>query len=133
MSYIDTARRLRPIIEQAAQNLDDKTASEAAELFGTMRYDGALIKAGTIINHGGTLKRAANDLWDTEDCSPDSAPTLWSDIAYRNGVRVIPESMAAEQAFALGELGWQDGHIYRSLMDGNVYPVTQADAWEKVR
>lgn len=49
-----------------------------------------------------------------------------------DGVRVIPDPISAEQAYGLDELGWQDGHIWRSRMDGNVYPVTQTDAWERV-
>ena len=60
-SLIDLARKLRPIIEQAAQSLDDKTASDAPEIFGGMRYDGGLIKAGTRINWFGNLKQAAVD------------------------------------------------------------------------
>ena len=50
MTLIELARKLRPIIEQAAQSLDDKTASEGAELFPALKQDGSLVKAGTRIN-----------------------------------------------------------------------------------
>lgn len=129
MSIMERARELRKTIVQAAQSLDDKTASSAPELFSAMRHDGSLIKGGTIINHGGVLKRAANDLWDTEDCSPDNAPNLWEDIAYRDGVRVIPETITATLAFALDELGWWDGVVYRSKRDGNTYTPAQTPEW----
>lgn len=131
--YITIARKLRPIIEQAAQSLDDKTASEAPTLQRGMTYDGSLIEAGTKINWGGVVKKAAVDLWDTESNNPDNAPTLWDDIAYHDGIRIIPENFTSTTSFSLDELGWQDGHVYRSLMDGNVYPVTQADAWVLVK
>lgn len=134
MTYIDQARKLRPIIEQASESLDDKDASESVELFPHLKGDGSLIKAGTRINWNGVLKQAAVDLWDTDDNTPDNAQTLWSDIAYREGIRVIPETITAAQAFALDELGWWDGHIYRSMIAANVYtPDQYATGWEMVR
>ena len=63
MTYIEQARKLRPLVVKAAQSLDDKDASEAVALFDGMRYDGSLIKAGTRINWHGVLKQAAVDLW----------------------------------------------------------------------
>ena len=131
--WTEAAKKLRPYIEQGSASLDDKTASEAVTLFPKLKYDGSLIKAGTRINWFGTLKQAAVDLWDTEQNNPDNASTLWADIAYHDGIRIIPTVITAEQAFKLDELGWQDGNVYRSKMHGNVFPVTQADAWEFVR
>lgn len=134
MTYIELARKLRPIIEQATESLDDKDASESVELFPHLKGDGSLIKAGTRINWNGVLKQAAVDLWDTDDNTPDNAQTLWTDIAYREGIRVIPETITAAQAFALDELGWWDGHIYRSTIAANVYtPDQYAAGWEMVR
>ena len=134
MTYIEQARKLRPIIEQATESLDDKDASESVELFPHLKGDGSLIKAGTRINWNGVLKQAAVDLWDTDDNTPDNAQTLWADIAYREGIRVIPETITAAQAFALDELGWWDSHIYRSTIAANVYtPDQYATGWEMVR
>lgn len=130
----DEAMRIRAIVEQAAASLDDRTASEGAALFPRLKQDGSLIKAGTRINWGGAVKRAAVDLWDRAENSPDAAPALWSDIDYRDGVRIIPETITAAQAFAKGELGWWDGHVYKSGMDGNVWvPSTPGAMWELVR
>ena len=134
MTYIEQARKLRTIIEQATESLDDKDASESVELFPHLKGDGSLIKAGTRINWNGVLKQAAIDLWDTDDNTPDNAQTLWTDIAYREGIRVIPKTITAAQAFALDELGWWDGHIYRSTIAANVYtPDQYATGWEMVR
>ena len=134
MTYIEQARKLRPIIEQATESLDDKDASESVELFPHLKGDGSLIKAGTRINWNGVLKQAAVDLWDTDDNTPDNAQTLWTDIAYREGIRVIPKTITAAQAFALDELGWWDGHIYRSTIAATVYtPDQYATGWEMVR
>ena len=38
------------------------------------------------------------------------------------------------RAFAKEELGWWDGHVYKSGMDGNVWtPGTAGAPWELVR
>lgn len=125
---IARAHALRPVIEQAAQSLDDKTASTAAELFPRLRQDGSLIRAGTRIDWNGMVKRAAVDLWDTEQNNPDNAPTLWSDIAYKQGIRIIPATITVTQAFAKGEQGWWHDEVYESLINANVYTPEQYPA-----
>lgn len=133
MTYIEQARKLRPLMVKAAQSLDDKDASEAVELFGGMQYDGSLISAGTRINWHGTLKQAAADLWDEEQNNPDNAPTLWQDIAYRDGIRIIPAIITAGEAFAKGELGWWNDAVYESLIEANVYtPDAYPAGWSLV-
>ena len=125
------ALRLRAIIETAAASLDDKTASTAPTLFPRLKQDGSLIKAGTRITHNGSIKRAAVDLWDTADNSPDNAPTLWEDILYRDGYRIIPDVITAGTAFALDELGWWGDKLYKSLLSANVYtPEQYPNGWE---
>lgn len=125
------ALRLRAIIEMAAASLDDKTASTAPTLFPRLKQDGSLIKAGTRINHNGSIKRAAVDLWDTAENSPDNAPTLWEDILYRDGYRIIPDVITAGTAFALDELGWWGDKLYKSLLEANVYtPEQYPRGWE---
>ena len=131
MSILQEARTIRTIIETAVASLDDKTASTAPTLFPRLRQDGSLIKAGTRINYNGSIKRAAVDLWDTVDNSPDNAPTLWEDILYRDGYRIIPDVITAGTAFALDELGWWGDKLYKSLLSANVYtPEQYPNGWE---
>ena len=125
------AIRLRSIVEQAAESLDDQTVSTAPTLLRKLKQDGKLVSAGTRINWGGTIKRAAVDLWDTADNTPDAAPTLWEDIDYRDGYRVIPSVITAGTAFAMDELGWWVGKLYKSKLAANVYTPEQYPAgWE---
>lgn len=123
----DKAIKLRSLIEQAAVSLTDKEASEGAELFPRLTGDGSLVSAGTRINWNGAVKKAAVDLWDTEQNDPDHAPTLWADVDYIDGVRKIPVTdsgiFQATLAFSAGEDGYStiDGVIYTSKVNGNVY------------
>lgn len=139
MSY-DFFDRLHQVIVAGRALVDDRTASIAPELFDLMAYEERepeaeiqLIKAGTRINWNGTLKRAAVDLWDTEENNPYNAPTLWEDINYKEGHRIIPEVITVGLAFSKDETGWWNGMLYRSLRDANTYtPEQYAAGWEIV-
>jgi len=121
------AFKIRESVEMGSAALPDMEASLEPTLARGMRYNGELIRAGTRINWNGTLKRAAVDLWDTEQNTPDAAPTLWVDIEYINGVRKIPTTESGifdvTKAFAENEEGYStvDDLIYISKVPGNVY------------
>lgn len=133
MMTVERARELRALIEQAAESLDDRAASSGAELFPRLKGDGSLVPAGTRICWDGVVKRAAVDLWDTAENTPDAAETLWEDLAWRGGIRIIPEVITAGLAFARGERGWWGDVLYASRVDANVYtPDAYPDNWEQV-
>ena len=122
---------MRAAMELASESLDDQTVSTAPAMLRRLKQDGKLVSAGTRINWGGTVKRAAVDLWDTIENTPDAAPTLWEGIDYKDGIRVIPATITAGTAFVLDELGWWQGKVYKSLLDANVYTPEQYPAgWE---
>lgn len=127
----EEAIRLRAAMEKAAESLDDKTASTAPHMFRQLTGSGKSVQAGTRVNWGGQIKKASVTLWDREDQDPDHAPDLWADLDYVDGIRKIPDVITAELAFALNELGWRNGVVYKSLMNGNVWiPEVYASAWE---
>lgn len=131
MKHIEKARKLRKIIESAIVSVDDKTSSEAVELLPILKNDNSLIKAGTRINYKGAVKKATVDLWDTESNNPDNAPTLWEDILYKDGYRIIPDVINVTTMFAKDEIGWWKDKLYKSLVDSNVYtPEQYAQNWE---
>lgn len=143
MRKAEIAEKSRPLTAEEvnhlfiAQNInmvitDDATASRAVEFHPEMKYDGSLIPAKTRINWNGKLKRATVDIWDRKENNPDNAPTLWEDIAYRDGFRIIPEVITATLAFSEGECGWWGDVLYRSKVNGNVYTPTVYPAnWEE--
>lgn len=128
-NILENARAERKALLAAVPSLDDKTASTAAALFPKLKEDGSLVKAGTRINWNGVLKRAAVDLWDRPENNPDNAPTLWEDIEYREGFRIIPEVITATLAFSLNECGWEGDTLYKSLRDSNTYPPSVTPEW----
>lgn len=129
----EQARVLRALIEQASASLPDKEASQGAVLFPRLKGDGALVKAGTRINWKGVVKRAAVDLWDTAENNPDNATALWEDIGYREGYRIIPDTITAGLAFNQGECGWRGDSLYESQIDGNVWtPEAYPAGWRLI-
>ena len=127
------AKRLRAAMMQGSTSLDDKTASTAPDMFPRLKENGALVSVGTRINWDGTVKKAAVDLWDTVENNPDNAPSLWADIDYKDGYRIIPEVITVTTAFAKDECGWWGEVLYKSLVDYNVYtPEQYAQNWVAV-
>lgn len=127
------AYKLRAILEKAAQGLEDMEASMAPSFFPRLKEDGSLVSAGTKINWLGSVKRAAVDLWDTAESNPSNAPDLWEDISYKEGSRIIPETITAGLAFAKDELGWWNGALYRSTIANNVWnPDAYPEGWALV-
>lgn len=125
------AQTMRGFIEQAAEGLDDATASQAPNLFPGLKEDGSLVRAGTRINWKGVVMRAAVDLWDTAENNPDNAPGLWEDLPYINGIRIIPDVITVGLAFSKGEKGWWYGELYESTADNNVYtPEQYPENWK---
>ena len=131
--WLNGAQKVRNAMNAAGAQLDDAAASKSVLIYPTLQYNGALIEAGTRINWNGRLKRAAVDLWDTAENTPDAATDLWEDIDYKDGYRIIPETITAGLAFSKNEFGWWKGELYKSILDAaNVYTPEQYPAgWEK--
>ena len=134
MNILEKARLQRRNIVFGSESLDDKLASETPELFDKLNENGELVPVGTRINWNGTLKRASVDLYDTKENNPDNAPTLWEDIEYKNGIRIIPEVITVGTAFSKDELGYWQDVLYKSLIDNNVWtPEANPSGWELVK
>ena len=130
MEIVEKAMLLIKNMLLSSQSLDDKEASITPELFARLNENGELIKVGTRINWNGVLKKASVDLWDTKENNPDNAPTLWEDITYKEGIRIIPEVITVGTAFSKDELGWWNDELYKSLLDNNVWtPEANPSGW----
>ena len=124
---------LKKLLRAFVAASDDKTASYMPAMSPKLKQNGSLVKAGTRINWNGSVMKAAVDLWDTAENDPDHAPTLWAKIDYRDGYRVIPETITVTTAFSEGEYGWWGDVLYKSKVNNNVYtPAQYAANWEVV-
>lgn len=133
MDILERARLLRKNIIIASNSLEDKVASEVPELFDKLNEKGNLITVGTRINWNGILKRASVDLYDLPEYNPDNAPSLWEDIVYKEGHRMIPETITVGTAFSFGEFGWWKDTLYKSVLDNNVWtPEQNPSGWQLV-
>lgn len=133
MTVLEQVQALRNALDVLAENATDAVASVTAIAFPKLKENGELVKAGTRINWNGVVKKAAVDLWDTVENNPDNAPTLWEDLPYKDGYRIIPEIITVTAAFAKNECGWWEDVLYRSKVDGNVYtPAVYPANWEEV-
>lgn len=124
---------LKKLLRAFVAASDDKTASYMPAMSPKLKQDGKLVRAGTRINWNGTVMKAAVDLWDTEQNNPDHAPTLWAKIDYRDGYRIIPDTITVTTAFSEGEYGWWGDTLYVSKVNSNVYtPAQYAANWKVV-
>ena len=130
---LSEARKYRKVIESGGDGLNDREISEIPGAARGLKGDGSLIGAGTRIGWEGKVMRARTALWDRAENWPDRAPELWEEIGYRQGVRVIPESIEAENAFSKGERGWWGETLYESVIDANVWtPAAWPEGWKLI-
>ncbi len=111
----------------------DKDASRCVACYPVLSGGGGLVKSGTRIQWCGKLMRAAVDLWDRPENTPDKATNLWEEIQYKDGYRIIPSPITVGTAFSKGERGWWNGILYESRIDNNVWTPSDSMAqWKKV-
>ena len=108
-------------------NASDQVRSEAVDMHDHW-WVNVEYKVGDVLQFGGKLYRCNLDHTSQETWKPDVSPSLWTQIMYRDGIRIIPEVITATQAFAKDEIGWWGDAMYRSLIDANVHTPEQYPA-----
>ena len=122
MKYVEQARKIRPIIELAAQSLEDKTALEAVCLHPAWAV-GASYEAGIKVQRSGRLWRCIQAHTSAEGWEPESAASLWEQInETHSGQLSDPIPYNGNMALTAGLYYIQDGGIYRCIRD-TVSPV----------
>lgn len=82
----------------------------------------------------GKIYKNGSDLWDREEFNPKNSPELWSEIMYREGIRIIPDKIEYATRFAKDELGWRGNDLWQSLQNDNVYtPEEYLDYWKLIK
>ena len=117
MSILDEARKLRPIIEQAMQSVDDNTALKAVELYPHWE-SGVTYTADFKVQYGGRLYRVRQAHTSQSDWTPDIAVTLFAEINETNtGTLDDPIPYNGNMKLETGKYYLQDGVVYICTRD----------------
>ena len=118
----DEAIRLRRIIEQAAQSLDDKTALEAVCLHPHWAV-GAAYCSGFKVRHDDRLFRCVQAHTSMDGWQPENTPALWEEInETHTGELNDPIPYNGNMALTAGLYYIQDGVVYLCIRN-TINPV----------
>ena len=123
MTYEEDARRLRPIIEKAAESLDDTDALNAVELFHHWE-PGASYEADERIQYNGVLYRVVQAHTSQSDWTPDITPAIYTEVAPPGVIPVWRQPTGAQDAYMAGDqvkYPDENGSVYESTVDNNVW------------
>lgn len=123
MTLIDLAHKLRPIIEQAAQSLDDATALEAPTLFKHWTAGEAVTEGGRRYYPAtGKLYKAVTAHTTQADWTPDITPALWAAVSLHQS------GNAANPIDAARGMEYEYGKYYCDPEDNKIYICRRGDA-----
>ena len=125
MKHIENARKMRVIIEQAAQSLDDATALTAVSLHPIWK-PGTVCPLGYKVQKDGKLWRCLQEHTSQTGWEPENAASLWEQINETHaGTQDDPIPYEGNMTLETGKHYVQDGVIYRCIRD-TVNPVYNA-------
>lgn len=121
MNPVKYAKKLRPIIEQAAQGLDDQTALEAKCLHPVWAA-GAAYAVGHKVQHGGRLWKVLQAHTSQDGWEPENVPALFARVLIPDG-ETIPEWVQPDSTnpYAKGDKVTHNGKTWVSDYDNNVW------------
>ena len=122
MSYIDDAKRLRPLIIEASKSLPDDEAYGAPELFPVWSGNGVAYEVGVRVQYEGKLYKCVQAHTSQEDWTPTDAVSLWTEVA--DPSQEFPEWIqptGAHNAYAKGDKVSHNDKHWISDLDNNVW------------
>lgn len=123
MTPQERARKLRPLIEKAAESLPDDDALEAVELFPAWATDTSYT-ADERVQYGEKLYRCVQTHTSQADWTPDATPALWTEVAKPGEIPVWKQPTGAQDAYMTGDkvhYPGKDDPVYISTVDNNVW------------
>lgn len=118
MSYLNNAKKLRPVIETAMDRVDDNTALEAPQLFKNW-VAGETVKPGDRRYYPPTKKlykvRDGQGHTTQESWSPDVTPALWAVVSKGQSGTIddpIDATRGMEYTYGLYYEDPEDGKLY---------------------
>lgn len=133
MTLTELAKKLRPLIEQAAQSFTDETALEAVSLFPSWQ-SGIDYTVGQRVRYNGVLYSVLQAHTSQDTWQPDVAVSLFAKVLIPDP-DVVPEweQPGSTNPYMKGDRVLFEGTVYESLIDNNVWsPTAYPAGWEAV-
>ena len=131
-TILDEAKKLRALIEQMAESLDDEDAEKNPNVFPKWEI-GVEYKKDFKLRYNDVTYKVLQDHTSQEDWTPDVAVSLFVRVHY-NPQEEWPEweQPTAENPYMKGDKVTFEGEHYISLIDNNVWsPSAYPQGWEK--
>ena len=121
MTLKELALKLRPIIEQAVQRLDDTTALDAVTLYPKWDGNGVEYAADVRVRYDGVLYRVLTAHTSQETWAPADAPSLFAKVLIPDPT-VTPawEQPGSTNPYMQGDRVTHNGSTWESTIDNNV-------------
>lgn len=121
MTLIELARKLRPYIEKAAQNLIDEDALKAPQLFPIWKV-GVEYAVGQRVRYNDVLYNVLTAHTSQADWTPEVAPSLFAKVLIPDET-VLPawEQPDSTNPYMKGDKVLHNEKIWESQIDNNVW------------
>ena len=121
MTLVELARKLRPIIEKAAMQLEDADAIEGVQLFPAWSAEAAYL-VGDRVRYNNILYKCLQNHAAQESWTPEAAPSLWARVLIPDP-DVIPEWVQPDSTnpYQIGDRVTYNGQTYESTIANNVW------------
>lgn len=121
MTLVELARKLRPIIEKAAMQLEDADAIEGVQLFPAWSAEAAYL-VGDRVRYNNILYKCLQNHAAQESWTPEAAPSLWARVLIPDP-DVIPEWIQPDSTnpYQIGDKVTYNGQTYESTIANNVW------------
>lgn len=133
MTLTELAKKLRPLIEQAAQSFTDETALEAVSLFPSWQ-SGIDYTVGQRVRYNGVLYSVLQAHTSQDTWQPDVAVSLFAKVLIPDPDTVPEwEQLGSTNPYMKGDKVLFEGTVYESLIDNNVWsPTAYPAGWKAV-
>lgn len=121
MTLVELARKLRPIIEKAAMQLEDADAIEGVQLFPAWSAEAAYL-VGDRVRYNNILYKCLQNHAAQESWTPEAASSLWARVLIPDP-DVIPEWIQPDSTnpYQIGDKVTYNGQTYESTIANNVW------------
>ena len=130
---MELAIKLRPLIEKAAESLDDTDALEAVNLYPEWSGDSIPYVLGYRVRFNGLLYKVLQAHTSQPDWTPIAAPSLFAKVLIPDPT-VIPEWEQPDSTnpYMKGDKVTYNGQVWESTIDNNVWVPGTGNLWKLV-